>query len=90
MHFALSDEQLALQETARRFAHEEVAPIAAEHDRTGEFPRSVIQRAYELGLMNLVIPEEHGGLGLSSVDACLVTEQVAWGCSGIGRASLGQ
>ncbi len=83
MEFALSDEQLALQGTARRFAQEEVAPVAAEYDRSGEFPRQVIQRAWELGLSCTVVPQEYGGVGLSCLDNCLITEEIAWGCSGI-------
>ena len=83
MDFELTSEQLALQETARRFARDEVAPVAAQYDQSAEFPRSIIQKAWELGLVNTVIPEAYGGRGLSSVDACLITEEVAWGCAGI-------
>jgi acyl-CoA dehydrogenase len=83
MDFALSDEQQALQATARRFAREEIAPVAARYDQSGEFPRHLIDKAWELGLCNTVIPEAHGGLGLGSVDACLILEEVAWGCSGV-------
>jgi acyl-CoA dehydrogenase len=88
MDFGLSDEQLALQTTARRFAREQVAPVAAEHDRTGEFPREVIRKAWELGLSSTVIPAEYGGVGLSSVDSCLVTEEIAWGCAGIATSVM--
>jgi acyl-CoA dehydrogenase len=88
MHFGLSDEQLALQATARRFAREQVAPIAAQHDRTAEFPREVIRQAWELGLSSTVIPVEYGGVGLSSVDSCLVTEEIAWGCAGIATSVM--
>ena len=83
MDFALSDEQQALQATARRFAKEEVAPVAARHDQTGEFPRALIEKAWELGLCNTVIPEAYGGLGLGSTDACLILEEIAWGCAGV-------
>jgi acyl-CoA dehydrogenase len=83
MDFDLSDEQLALQATARRFAREEVAPVAARYDRSGEFPRQLFEQAWQLGLSNTVIPEAYGGLGLGSVDACLIAEEVAWGCGGI-------
>jgi acyl-CoA dehydrogenase len=83
MDFDLSDEQLALQATARRFAREEVAPVAAQYDQSGEFPRHLFEKAWELGLSNTVIPEAQGGLGLGSVDACLIAEEVAWGCGGI-------
>lgn len=88
MDFGLSDEQLALQATARRFAREQVAPVAAHFDRTAEFPREVIRQAWELGLSNTVIPVEHGGVGLSSVDSCLVTEEIAWGCAGIATSVM--
>jgi acyl-CoA dehydrogenase len=88
MDFGLSDEQLALQGTARRFAREQVAPVAAQFDRTAEFPREVIRQAWELGLSNTVIPAEFGGVGLSSVDSCLVTEEIAWGCAGIATSVM--
>ena len=83
MDLRLSDEQLALQETARRYAQTEIAPIAAQYDQSGEFPRDVIRRAWELGLSSTVIPAEYGGVGLSVFDSCLVTEELSWGCSGI-------
>jgi acyl-CoA dehydrogenase len=88
MDFALTDEQLALQETARRFAREEIAPVAAAHDQSGEFPRAVIRRAWELGLASTAIPPEHGGVGLSLLDSCLVTEEIAWGCAGFGTSIM--
>lgn len=83
MDFQLSDEQLALQDTARRFARAEIAPIAAEHDQNGTFPREVMKKAWELGLSTTCVAEEYGGVGLDIFDSCLVTEELAWGCSGI-------
>ena len=88
MHFELSDEQHALQDTARRFAREEIAPIAAEYDQSGEFPRHIIEKAWDLGLSSTIIPEEYGGVNLSSLDSCLVTEEIAWGCSGIATSVM--
>ena len=88
MQFSLSDEQQALQETARRFAREEIAPIAAQYDQSGEFPREIIQKAWELGLSSAAIPTEYGGLGLSSLSSCIVTEEIAWGCSGFGTSIM--
>ncbi|MGE5663393.1 MAG: acyl-CoA dehydrogenase family protein, partial [Deltaproteobacteria bacterium] len=55
----------------------------AECDRTGEFPAELFAKAFELGLMTGFIPEVHGGLGLSALDACLIEEELGWGCSGI-------
>jgi acyl-CoA dehydrogenase len=83
MDFGLSDDQLALQDTARRFAQAEMAPVAGQYDQTGEFPRQIIQRAWDLGLSSTCIPPEYGGVGLTSLDSCLVTEELAWGCSGM-------
>ena len=88
MDFDLSDEQLALQATARRFAREEVAPVAAAYDRSAEFPRELFRKAWELGLSNTVIGEAYGGLDLGSVDACLIAEEIAWGCGGIATSVI--
>jgi acyl-CoA dehydrogenase len=81
--FSLSDEQLALQETAKRFAQAEIQPVAAEYDQSGEFPREVMKKAWELGLSSTCIGEQYGGVGLSVLDSCLVTEELSWGCSGM-------
>ena len=84
--FSLSDEQQALQELARKFAREEMIPKAAHHDETGEFPREVAKKAWELGLMNTHIPPEYGGPGLGTLDGCIITEELAYGCTGIATA----
>ena len=84
--FALSDEQQQLQALAREFAEKEIAPHAAHHDQTGEFPREICRKAWELGLMNTHIPEAYGGPGLGVVDGCLIAEEIASGCTGIGTA----
>jgi acyl-CoA dehydrogenase len=81
--FALSEEQLLLRETASRFAKEVIAPVAGEFDQSGEFPRDIIRQAWELGLASTAVPEEYGGVGLSLVDSCIVTEALSWGCSGM-------
>ncbi len=83
MEFGLSDEQRLLQESVRRFAQEEIAPVAAEYDASGEFPREIIAKAWELGLVSTQVSPEYGGVGLSSLDGCIVTEELAWGCAGI-------
>lgn len=86
VNFTLSDEQKQIQNLAREFAEREIAPKAAHHDQTGEFPREICKKAWELGLMNGHIPEEYEGLGLSVFDSCLVAEEIAFGCTGIGTA----
>jgi acyl-CoA dehydrogenase len=84
--FALTDEQKALRELAREFAANEIRPKAAEYDEHSTHPVDIIAKAHEVGLMNLHVPEEHGGLGLSAFDGMLAGEEISWGCSGIGTA----
>lgn len=86
--FTLTDEQKQLQDTARKFADQVIRPVAPEHDRTEEFPDNVLRRAWETGLLNLSIPAEYGGIGLNSVDQCLVVEELAWGCAGIATSLM--
>jgi acyl-CoA dehydrogenase len=86
--FSLSDEQRALRELAHDFAEREIRPVAWELDREGTFPRELIERAHGVGLMNLHVPERFGGAGLGYLDAALIEEELAWGCSGV-QTSLG-
>ncbi len=84
--FDLSEEQKQLQDLARKFAKEEIIPKAAHHDEKGEFPREIAKKAWELGLMNTHIPAEYGGLGLGVLEGCIITEELAYGCTGIATA----
>jgi acyl-CoA dehydrogenase len=84
--FTLTDEQRQIRDLAREFAQQEIAPAAVQHDRTGEFPREICRKAWELGIMNTHIPESCGGAGLGVFEGCLIAEEIAWGCTGIGTA----
>src|ERR1700704_4900471 len=84
--FALTDEQKALRELAREFAAKEIRPKEAEYDVHMRHPADVSAKAHELGLMNLHVPEEYGGLGLGCFDGMLVGEELYWGCAGIGTS----
>jgi len=86
VHFALNDEQKMIQQLARDFARNEMAPVAEHYDQTHEYPWPVIKKAQELGLTTLNVPEEYGGLGLSLFEECMVAEELAWGCSGMSTA----
>jgi len=86
--FALTPEQRELRALAREFAEKEIRPKAAEYDERATHPVDVIQKAHELGLMNLHIPESFGGPGLTAFDGMLVGEELNWGCSGIGTSIL--
>jgi acyl-CoA dehydrogenase len=81
--FEPTEEQRALIETARRFARERIIPIAAACDRDSVFPKAVFDEAHGIGLVNPTLPAEYGGAGLSDVDSSLITEELAYGCSGI-------
>ncbi len=81
MDFELSEEQRAFQQTARDFAIGELMPHAARWDAEGFFPVNVIKRAAELGFCGLYSPEEVGGLGLSRLDASIIFEELARGCT---------
>ncbi len=84
--FGLTEEQREIQLLAREFAKNEIAPKAEHYDKSHEYPWPVIKKAQELGLTTMSIPEEYGGLGLSLLEECVVTEELAWGCSGMSTA----
>ena len=81
--FALTPEQESLRDMARKFARNEMAPHAAECDRAGRFPEEIYRKAFDLGLMNLNVPSEFGGSGLSLFDQCLIVEELAYACGGM-------
>lgn len=81
--FELTDEQRQLQELAREFAINEMRPASPHHDETGEFPREVLKKAHDLGLMDTHIPTAAGGMGLGVLDGVIVAEETAYGCTGI-------
>ncbi len=84
--FTLTDEQKALREMAHDFAAKEMRPVAWEYDKDGEWPIKVLEKAWEVGLMNSHVPEEYGGPGASYLDGCIIEEEIGWGCSGIGTS----
>jgi len=81
--FSLSPEQESLRDMARKFARAEMAPHAAECDRAARFPEEIYRKAHALGLMNLNVPAELGGSGLSLFEQCLIVEELAYACGGM-------
>ena len=77
MDFSFTEEQLMLQDVARRIAQEVIAPSAEHHDRTGEFPLANIQMLGENGLMGIEVPEEYGGAGMDALAYVLAMVEVA-------------
>jgi len=86
LNFNLSEDSLALQEVARKFAREEMLPKAAHYDQTMEYPQDIFTAAWELGLVNCHVGEEFGGMGLGCVDSCIIAEELAYACTGMETA----
>ncbi|VDM59813.1 unnamed protein product [Angiostrongylus costaricensis] len=82
-------EQLQLRDAVRKFTTEEIIPVAHDYDRTMEYPWDVIKKAHACGFVNTDIPEEYGGLGMDMVSSVVISEEIAYGCSGIGTAIMG-
>ncbi|GAA6020760.1 hypothetical protein JCM11491_003522 [Sporobolomyces phaffii] len=84
--FELTEEQNAIRDLARQFTANEIIPVAAEHDLTMKYPFEVIKKAHAEGLLNVHVPEAYGGAGLSVFSSSLVSEELAYGCTGIQTA----
>ncbi len=77
MDFELNEEQKLIQETAYRFAQQEIAPVAKEYDRAEKYPREIVRKAAEIGLVGPTIPDEYGGAGYGFLEQALIIEQMA-------------
>jgi acyl-CoA dehydrogenase len=84
--FTLTDEQKDMRAMAHDFAEKEIRPVAWEYDKDGTWPQEIIEKAWELGIMNSHLPEEYGGPGLDYLTGVLIEEELGWGCSGIGTS----
>lgn len=85
--FSLSEDQQQFRALAREFAQNEIRPVAAQLDEDEKFPEKVCRKAWELGLMNVHVPKEYGGLGLGVLEECLISEEIGWGCTGVGTTT---
>ena len=81
--FEPTEEQQALIDITRRFVRERIIPIAAACDRESRFPTDVFEEGHKIGLVNPTVPTEYGGPGLSDLEATLIHEELAYGCTGI-------
>ncbi|MBI4547645.1 MAG: acyl-CoA dehydrogenase [Ignavibacteriae bacterium] len=77
MMFDFTETQLMIQETARKFAEEELAPSAAERDEKEEFPYNAVKKLGELGFMGMIVPEQYGGAGLDMISYVLAIEEIS-------------
>ena len=78
--FQLTEDQLAIQDMARKFTADAITPFAAEWDEKQHFPRDVIKAAAELGFAAIYVSEESGGIGLGRLEAALIMEAMSYGC----------
>jgi butyryl-CoA dehydrogenase len=81
MNFELSPEQKMIRDTARELATREIAPQAAEIDRTHTFPRKIFTRLGELGLLGIMVPEKFGGAGMDALSYAVALEEIARACA---------
>src|SRR3989304_2096956 len=75
--FVLTDEHKMIQNTARNFAQNEIAPVAAQFDESGEFPHATIKKMGAMGFMGIEVPEQYGGAGMDTLSYVLALEEIA-------------
>ena len=83
MNFGFTEEQLELQEMVREFVEKEITPIAGEMDAENATRPELFKMAADMGLLNVIVPEEYGGLGLDSVTVAMMYEELGKGCAGV-------
>ena len=86
--YELPDDVKMLQELAMDFTQREIMPRADYYDECEEWPWEIFHKAREVGLVNLNIPEEYGGMGATALEECVIAESMAYGCSGIQTALM--
>jgi butyryl-CoA dehydrogenase len=84
VNLELTEEQQLLQKSVREFAEAEVKPLAKENDETGKYPRGLFQKAAELGLTGVAIPEAEGGAGMDHISYAIVIEEISRVCASTG------
>ncbi len=83
IEFKLTEEQQKLKELVRKFAQREIVPVAAELDREQRFSQEIVDKYFRIGLLHSEVPEEYGGSGLTSLDGCIVAEELGAACGGV-------
>ena len=81
MGFELTEEQKMIRAMVRQFARDEILPRASERDRTKEFPREILSKMGELGLMGMNVPQEYNGAGVDTVSYSVALQEVAYACA---------
>jgi len=86
--YELPEDVKMLQELAMDFTRREIIPRAEHYDQNEEWPWEIFHKARAVGLVNLNIPEEYGGMGATALEECVIAESMAYGCSGIQTALM--
>jgi butyryl-CoA dehydrogenase len=84
MKLELNDQQKMIQKMVREFAEKEIAPVAADLDKTGEYPTKILEKMAKLGLLGIIIPTEYGGAGLDIISYATVIEEISKKCASTG------
>lgn len=88
MDFSLNDNQQMFLKLAQDFVKKEISPKILELEAKGEFPKDIIQKAWQTGFMNLCIHEKYGGIEIDQISIALIVEEIAYGCSGIATSAM--
>ncbi|MDY6029454.1 MAG: acyl-CoA dehydrogenase family protein [Acidaminococcaceae bacterium] len=83
MDFRLTEDQLELQEMVREFVEKEITPYAVEMDKENCMREGLLEKAAEMGLTNVIVPEEYDGPGLDSISIAAIYEELGKGCAGV-------
>lgn len=84
MNFDLTNDQKMLQDQVRKFAQTELAPIAPEIDKSGDFPWASLKKMAQLGLLGVIVPEQYGGSGFDFVSLAIAIEEISRVCASTG------
>jgi len=84
MKLELNDQQKMIKKMVQEFAEKEIAPVAEELDKTGEYPTKILEKMAKLGLLGIVIPTEYGGAGLDIISYATVVEEISKKCASTG------
>jgi len=83
MDYLLTEEQKMIRDLSRKIAQEKIKPVAAQYDKTEEFPWDIMKIIAQSDLFGIFVPEEYGGMGVSILNMCLATEEFSRACGGI-------
>jgi len=88
MDFSLDENQAMFKKLTWDFVKKEISSKILELEKRDDFPIDIIKKAWEVGVMNLCVPEESGGLGIDPISIAVIVEEVAYGCSGIATSVM--